>query len=371
MADGPPEDQVVAPLPLPAHTVDVSDISMRLDEEGLLTDLPDVYAGLVLDTERMVLLVKYDRGAADSQVEAFLDRLARVPGTDDISILADPVLFNEAEMAGFALEIATDSGEWANRLGLAVITGASVDSRSGQVVVYSSDDVRSSSVVVDAIPIRIHGSEEGPEEQSRYDDSAPWPGGTNIRIDSSLGSADCTMGFTWRKGGSNELMGSTAEHCYEGTGVSTWYNQGTVVGTRYHTSYVRDTFLFRSSPRSRFNPNVWVGSPTTTDLRWVVGAQPTPVIGGAVALSGANSGLHAGTNLENNHFTPSGKGPMTITSVTECVGGDSGGPWLTTQVDGVVIAHGQHYGRFVTSHQCLYVPVTPISAALSASIAVH
>ncbi len=94
-------------------------------------------------------------------------------------------------------------------------------------------------------------------------------------------------------------------------------------------------------------------------------------VSSAIALSGGKSGLHAGT-IRNIAFTSGGKGPWRETTVSACQGGDSGGPWLTTMSgSGDVIAHGQHGGvrEYADgSLRCFYMPVTPISAALEASL---
>lgn len=76
-----------------------------------------------------------------------------------------------------------------------------------------------------------------------------------------------------------------------------------------------------------------------------------------------------GTILSETRYYQ-GAGPFRLTTVDACMGGDSGGPWLTTRNDGKAIAHGQHFGYFTVSGivRCAYMPVTPISAELSASL---
>lgn len=290
-----------------------------------------------------------------------------------LSLALTPVDFDPKQVFESARELSENDPEVLRSLGLGFIDSVSIDTRTGALTIYGADAL--------VAEVDYEGNQARVETgvktvlQNRYDDGAPWSGGAVLSMNSSLGTlADCTAGFNWRKWSSNELMGSTAEHCYESSGVSTWYNWGVAVGNRYYYSTSRDTFLMRSSPQNSFNPNVFVGAANTSVIRWVVGGMASEPIGSAIALSGGNSGLNVGT-IRNTAFTSGGKGPWRETTVSACQGGDSGGPWLTTlSGSGNVIAHGQHGG--VRQYpggvlRCFYMPVTPISAALSASLHVH
>ena len=270
-----------------------------------------------------------------------------------------------------------EPAKWAAQLGLANVTATGVDPDTGEVIVYTSGRlstpvhrvVESGELGSGPVPVRVATSRGEFVEQSRLDDSAPWSGGGKLQPTTSLAAqAYCTMGFVWKKWGSGELMGSTAEHCYEAQHYTNWYNYGTYVGVRYYYDTQADAMFLRSSPASQFNPNVFVGDQYTTTLRWVVGASGGPILNAPVALSGGNSGLTVGhiTGWGTYYL---GKGPIVMTSLSTCIPGDSGSPWLTTESDGDVIAHGQHLGIFNGS--CGFIHVQTISAALSASIAVH
>lgn len=123
---------------------------------------------------------------------------------------------------------------------------------------------------------------------------------------------------------------------------------------------------------NQFSPNVFVGGSTTNTIRTVVGNVATPPVNGAVALSGGTSGLHTGTIAQNGIWI-SGRGPITQVNGTFCMGGDSGGPWLAANTAGNVIAYGQHFGAYTNAagtvvYSCLFMPVTPISSTMQATI---
>jgi hypothetical protein len=142
-------------------------------------------------------------------------------------------------------------------------------------------------------------------------------------------------------------MGITADHCAVAGGL-TWNTAGTSWGTGVQSDPGKDAILMRAASGSSFNTaSVWVGTPTTTDLRRVYTFKASPGIGDTVALSGATSGLGNGQIVDTS-FTVNGIGPMDLVSYTGCMGGDSGGPWLTTQAGtGYVEAWGQHEGLFL------------------------
>lgn len=178
----------------------------------------------------------------------------------------------------------------------------------------------------------------------------------------------CTAGFNWRKWGTTEQMGSTAEHCYEDTGSSNWYNGSAYYGQRYYFNKSRDAMLIRSSPSGSYNNAVFVGGPSTNDIRLVTSASGD-VASGVIAFGGGVSNYNSGT-IKNATFYASGKGPYRLTSVHTCVGGDSGGPWLTAHSNLTINAMGQHGGYYSgpAGAGCAYMPVVRISAALSASV---
>lgn len=367
-------DRVLAQIPfkdeLPA-------VSARLDKAGIFTKFPDVYGSAKVDPTTGVLTVSYDGATNPESARLFLDQLNTVSQRAELKIQAVDAGFSSAGRSELARKIATGHKAWAPQLGLRDIVGAEVNAETGGITVYTSEPASElgnrAAASAEGVAVSVVGSSGAVEFQSRVDDYAPWTGGARIRHDSvATGPAECTLGFTWRKNQSGELMGSTAEHCFEETGYSNWYNWGAFVGTRYYYSNVRDTTLLRGSPQSSFSASVFVGSATTSDIRDVNNAQPSPIVGGAIALSGGISGLTVGENLATGFYAQSGEGPMVRTSVSTCAGGDSGSPWLTTLAgSGDAVAHGQHVGRVSVGGQwqCLYMPVFAIASALTATIA--
>lgn len=88
--------------------------------------------------------------------------------------------------------------------------------------------------------------------------------------------------------------------------------------------------------------------------------------GAVVALSAANSGLNVTTTWATANTT---YGTLIVTHGTFCVGGDSGGPWLTTYSNGSVNAFGQHVGQLASyGDRCAYRPVHDISSKLGARL---
>lgn len=368
-------DRVMATVPF---RDELPEVTQAMGEMGLFADFPTVYASTTMDPDSGVLTVSYNEKADAATVTAFLGRLEKVATNSELEIKSDGVGFASAERVEAARSIAQDSKSWASKLGLDDIVGTDVDPATGAVLVFTSEPVEQARVpspaFVGSIPIAVQGSSGGVDLQDRVDDYAPWTGGARIRHDSvATAPAECTLGFTWRKNETGELMGSTAEHCYEETGWSFWYNWGTFAGNRYYYNSVRDTTLLRGSPVGSFSASVFVGAATTGVIRDVNSAQPSVVINGAVALSGGISGLTVGSNISAGFFDSyTGKGPMVRTTVSSCSAGDSGSPWLTTlSGSGDAVAHGQHVGRITVAgaYQCLYMPVSVIAPALTATIA--
>ncbi|WP_137845832.1 hypothetical protein [Microbacterium sp. 2FI] len=177
-----------------------------------------------------------------------------------------PVDWDPQQVFESARELSANDPTTLRATGLSSVDSVSIDTRTGELTVYSNDAV-AATISVDGVNAEV---ETGVKTvlQNRQDDAAPWSGGAVLRTDSSLSTAPhCTAGFNWRKWTTGEIMGSTAEHCYESSGVTTWKNYGVTVGSRYYYNTARDTFLMRSAPQSQFNPNVFVGAANTNDVR--------------------------------------------------------------------------------------------------------
>lgn len=338
---------------------------------GAQSPLASIVADSEISEDGALILTYYSEAP---EVDDLLERIAEAAANSSIAIRAVPVGSDPVALGEMARRLSVGTETDLRSLGVSEISFVRADTATGTLIV-GTDDVtiqRRGIASFEGYPVRFEAGGEV-QTQSRDWDSAPWSGGVALRNNASIGSAACTAGFNWSKWGTNERMGSTAEHCYSSASGSIRYNHGTAVGTRYYYNVARDTFLMKSSGGiGRFNPNVFVGGTTTTTIRNVVGSMAMPPVNGAVALSGARSGLHTAKILSNNSYA-NGVGPLTVTDGKFCMGGDSGGPWLATNNSGNVIAYGQHYGAFANSStgailNCLFVPVTPISAALSASI---
>lgn len=343
---------------------------------GVGDNFPSIFAGFEVVNDGKQLNVLYNANGDNQVLADFLARVEAVGSTADLKVSAVPVDFDPQQRAELARKISADSEGWAEQLGVSSVSSVRFDTVSGEVSIVTTDESiarRVEVLEVEGVPVSVvvdTTAEAAP--QNRAVDSAPWTGGTRIRYSGSPNPTDCTLGFNWRKWGTTEAMGSTANHCYSATGASHWYNGVTspsFIGQRYYYNVAKDTMLLRSSPQGQFQARVWVGDAVTNDSRAVHTGQATEPVGTAIALSAAVSGLHVGTILSTTDYYQ-GWGPFRHTTVSACRGGDSGGPWLTTRTDGKAIGHGQHFGYFTVNglKRCSYMPVTPISAALSATL---
>lgn len=187
-----------------------------------------------------------------------------------------------------------------------------------------------------------------------------------------------SAGFNWKKH-TGEIMASTAEHGFQLAGVSTWRNNGVIVGSRYYYHIAADTTLLRGSPSiSAFSPNMYIGSSGTSIRRDVASAVTSNQAGKQVALNGRFGLRPAVTVLSYTRTIATSwgsVGPVQFVS-TElgCAGGDSGGPWLQTlSGSGKNVAVGQHAGKFGVQQlsgaiRCGFIPVQNIASKLSATV---
>lgn len=283
-----------------------------LDQYGILTGFPELRAGGGWVEGEDLLVVQYDRGADPARLAQFLAATETAAGLElPFDVEYRPVDFNEAELTDLAEEISLDAnGSWSDRLEVDSIMVTYPDTETGGVVVEAvgaqpaggAPALRSAGVPIAVVDVE---AENAPVLLSRLRDSAPWIGGLHLQPNAlEKTTAYCTMGFTWRKWGTGELFGGTANHCWdedEGD-KQPWYNWGVRVGGRSWASVARDTMLLRSGPASDFRRSVFVGHKWTTDARPVVGAEGTPEPADVVALSGGNSGLNVGTRCWKASF---------------------------------------------------------------------
>jgi len=265
-----------------------------------------------------------------------------------------------------------NQSEWAGASGI----GGGFDPQSNRVLLQVDPKYKDADKLTNAIKnlkdprvsLQILESAGDGVFESRTDDHAPWTAGAAIDSTNYI----CTLGWTWRKWSTNEVVGSTARHCTE----LAWYNNGTYVGTVFQSKQSADSAIMRGST---YSPSVFVGNQTTNDIRAVVGFRATWAVGDAVAMSGRTTGLNVTTVRIPTYTLPSCGGPAAGVSgvlmqahVTD--DGDSGGPWLTTQSGtGNVIAHGQHVGHGCATGYTgsFFVKVNSISSAQGVSLLVQ
>lgn len=119
---------------------------------------------------------------------------------------------------------------------------------------------------------------------------------------------------------------------------------------------------------------------------WVSPTLAYPVVNAAVLLPGATVAESLGysgvvvTSVDMINASATYGGitytPLTTSWSASCQGGDSGGPWLTTNGGAQVIAHGQHWGNHPfylsttgnATAYCAFYDVNTISSAVSATL---
>lgn len=208
--------------------------------------------------------------------------------------------------------------------------------------------------------------------ESRDADIAPWTTGAKIHYSGGDPSQYCTLGWAWRLWSNGGIVGSTARHCPN----LVYDNNGVYVGTVYSSKKIADSAFMSNS--NGYSPSVFVGNQTTTDYRPVVGVITSWVAGVPVAMSGSTSGLTVTTVRFPTYTLPyfpscgEGQGLVGVLMWDHfTMGGDSGGPWLTTQsVTGNAFAHGQHFGYGCAAGYAgsFFVKLNAISSAQQASI---
>lgn len=154
-------------------------------------------------------------------------------------------------------------------------------------------------------------------------DPDAWSGGDWI---SGASGVWCTSGFTFRRA-NGDLVGSTARHC----GVTTWGNNGKVVGTTSSRGTGDDDVeLIAPAARTAFTHDVWIRGPL---LRYVQAAGKN-VVGQTIAHYGRTSGGGTGT------VTRVEAGGRVYTNDAAVRKGDSGGPVYTVLPSGRAEARG-------------------------------
>ncbi|TQJ06482.1 hypothetical protein FB475_6144 [Kribbella jejuensis] len=132
------------------------------------------------------------------------------------------------------------------------------------------------------------------EPLGRLTDHEPWYGGDWLHpraITAIYNNSICTSGFNWKLWSTGRYLGSTANHCYQGTDI--WYHNKQVYGEILDRFPAVDTMLIQdnSNPYAYYAA-VWVGPVDTDVSRAVRGIKTSYAVGQLVAFSGSRSGLH-------------------------------------------------------------------------------
>lgn len=297
-AAGTPLDPKTQPI-IDSMADDRYQKTVRMIQDAGINELNPEFAGTVLldgAVENQLTLRYYKDAPTADEVLRIVDELNREA---PLKIVLEPTSVHIGHLEEVALELIDPEGI-SRENGIYDVTGATYDMRTGKMYLTTSD--RGSiqrlteaegapELEYKGLTVQVQYEERNPEagfQASRNNDSAPWSGGIHLKTSSSMsGSAfHCTSGFNWKKWSTGELMGSTAEHCLRGTGVSTWYNAGTRVGSRYYYNVAADAFLMRSvGGNSKFASNMFLGGQNTAAIRSVVGDVTTNQAGKAVALN--------------------------------------------------------------------------------------
>lgn len=281
------------------------------------------------------------------------------------------VQYSADELDALSAKLLGDQAAWAGATGI----GGGFDPKSNRVLLQVDPKYKDADTLIAAIKklddprVTLQLLESvGNGQETRVADHAPWTAGAAIDSANYL----CTLGWTWKMWTTNEIVGSTARHCTD----LAWYNNGNYVGTVFKSAKAADSALMRGTS---YSPSVFVGSTTTSEIRPVVGIDTSWIYGDQVAMSGRTTGLTVSAVAVPTYTMPSCAGEYAgLTGVLmqthPTAGGDSGGPWLTTQSGtGYVLAHGQHWGYGCASGYggSFFVKMNSIASAQGASLLVQ
>lgn len=354
--------------------------AVGVDVEATFEKFPDVHTRYEVDADAGTFSIRYFNGADPARQAEYISTVKQAMGEAAATLSIEPAGYllsaNEAVLA----QIVSREGEWAERIQGGEIVGAPDPLGDGVVRVGIQGEVAPewTSFEVDGVPVEITTSKDPLIAlESRWVDYSPYsPGG---RLNNSAGAFKCTTGFGWRRWSDNKLMGSTAAHCATGIGgVNSFYNAGNLVGSRSVVSTTRDSMSL--TPGGSIAPNVFVGPVGTSTIFPLKGASVLPV-GSPIAFSGAKTGSHvssvAATGLSLSYQAKANNGTWyAITGLTgtwsqSTDGGDSGGPWITSNGSNQAFAHGSHTGKTTIPGVGVYssfMDINKVSAALQATI---
>lgn len=332
--------------------------------DSLLSALAEVDGGSIWNPKSQVLTIRMTSDAALEQARETVASSQTKLATDFVR-----VQYSAKELDELADRLLVQQLDWAGATGI----GGGHDPVSNRVLLQVDPNYKDASTLIRAIKAlndpRVTLEYIEPvgnwAPENRVDDFQPWTAGA--AIDST--SSGCTLGWAWRRWANNQVVGSTARHCAN----LYWYNNGTYVGTVFQSNQPTDSALMSGTT---YSPTVFVGNQTTSVLRRVVAIDTAWNVGDSVAMSGRTSGLTVSTVKLPTYTLPSCAGTYAglvgvLMKDHFTAGGDSGGPWLTTQSGtGYAVAHGQHFGFGCATNYSgsFFIKLNSISAAQSASI---
>lgn len=363
----PPEQD---PLPLDL-TGDAAASEERDRLQSLLAPLRPFNAGHLWDGTTGLLTVRMT-------TEEALDQARNIISSSGTKLTTEFALadYSAHELDDLAHRLLTDQLSWAGATGI----GGGHFPLKNRVVLEVDPDYEFGPTLIAAIEklndprveLRLFEPVEDWAPESRVADYQPYTAGARLVSDHASPQL-CTLGWTWRLWGSGEIVGSTARHCQH----LDWENGGRFVGTVFQSKQPADSALMRGTT---YSPTVFVGgtpsNPNTNVVRRVVALDTSWSYGDVVAMSGATTGLTTNAVQASTYTLPSCAGQFTgLTGVLmqnhTTDGGDSGGPWLTTQSGtGFAVAHGQHFGHGCASDEAgsFFIKLNQISSLQSASI---
>ncbi|GHJ45820.1 hypothetical protein Cs7R123_31620 [Catellatospora sp. TT07R-123] len=194
---------------------------------------------------------------------------------------------------------------------------------------------------------------------SRLDDTAPWNGGTRIRIPGTAkGTLGCTSGFGVLKGGQSYLL--TASHCMNPTNVAYDYANERIGGV-YADNWDHDITMINA----RGSAMIFDGPAATSNTK-VVRSSGGVVVNELLCQSGSTSGVLCGLKTQAGSYTAYGcdsdddcfsmhdlSRAAQVDGLQSCREGDSGGPVYSLDGSGVRVK-GTVTAYSVTDSSLLY-----------------
>jgi hypothetical protein len=210
-----------------------------------------------------------------------------------------------------------------------------------EVKINQAKKSASAAEIESSMPVDITSGGGGWVPLVRYNDAAPFSGGTWISNPDS--GFDCSTGFAMTTTTGSQAI-STARHCST-AGAPNWMNPGhnRIYGTELRSNAQIDSMLLSGQSYKGW---VYVGN-WDSPYGVPVHGWSDPFVGDFTCDDGGLSGEVCGAKVTATDTFADGTGPGYITDVTgthdfgSSGGGDSGGPNYIADANGGVIAAGQ------------------------------